>query len=72
MALFGLREDLLEWAHDEPAAEAVAEVIRAFRRRHPEFMQDGYVIERDLGTNVYHVDDRLLTYMAEIATSERK
>jgi hypothetical protein len=66
MALFGFREDLLEWAHDEETAEAVAVVIRGFYKRHPEFMMDGYVPNRENGAETYHLDERLKSFMAEI------
>jgi len=66
MALFGFRQDLLEWKHDEATARAVEAVIRTFYNHHPEFMQDGYVAESDIGTGTYHLDERLQHYMAEI------
>lgn len=68
MALFGFRQDLLEWAHDNETAEAVEAVINAFYQRHPEFMQDGFVPDSDIGTGPYHMDDRLRTYMAELGS----
>jgi hypothetical protein len=66
MALFGFRQDLLEWAHDEETATAVEVVLRTFYQRHPEFMKDGYIPDSDVGTGIYHVDERLRSYMARI------
>ncbi len=68
MALFGFRQDLLEWAHDEDTAKAIEAVIHTFHQRHSEFMQDGFVPDSDIGTGTYHIDDRLRTYMAEIGS----
>ena len=76
MALFGFRQDLLEWADDEESARAVEATILALYNSHPDFMQDGFVPVRDIGTGRYHLDDRLRSYMAQIgvdipdATSE--
>ena len=66
MALFGFRQDLTEWAHDEESARVVEDTILAFYGRHSEFMQDGFVHYRDIGTGVYHLDDRLQNLMTKL------
>lgn len=66
MALFGFRQDLLEWAHDEETAAAVEVVIKTFYERHPEFMEEGFIPDSDIGTGPYHMDERLVSYMARI------
>src|SRR5579872_1690777 len=66
MTLFGFRQDLLEWAHDEESVKAVESTILAFYNRHPEFMQDGFMPDSDIGTGAYHMDDRLRSYMGQL------
>lgn len=66
MTLFGFRQDLTEWAHDEESARVVEDTILAFYGRHPEFMQDGFVPDSDIGTGAYHLDNRLQKYMTEL------
>ncbi len=66
MALLGFRKDLREWTEDTDTIAAIDVVLRTFHARHPEFLQDGYVMESDLGGGTYHLDNRLAHYMDEI------
>jgi hypothetical protein len=66
MALFGFRQNLIETNRDDQLIEAVELVIKGFGNLYPEFMIDGYETDSEVRTGVYHMDDRLQTYMDAI------
>ncbi len=66
MALFGLRQDLLERHHDAAAAQVVEATIRVFAEHYPELTQDGYVPNRDFDQGTYRLDERLVWLLENI------
>ncbi|HEY4963793.1 MAG TPA: hypothetical protein VIH90_03800 [Candidatus Saccharimonadales bacterium] len=66
MALIGFKQELKYKAHDEDTVKAVDMVLRAFHEHYPEFMEDGMETDSDVGTGIYHMDDRLGNYMSGV------
>ncbi len=66
-ALLGLRMDIEEGGHDDEAIQAIDVVISAFRDRYPEFMDDSFVPDGDVGTGPYHADERMKLLVEELS-----